>query len=179
MLHPLRRRRAVGRLRRVGGGAPAAFLFVCHGNICRSPYAEVAFRELTARAWGVPAQVGSAGFIGPGRPAPETARVVAGRRGVDLRAHRSRLLDATMVGDADLIVVMNGMQRREIRRRYGVADGRVLVLGDLDSHRREGREIRDPLDGSAGLFERVYGRIDRCLAALAAAVPPALEDRRA
>jgi protein-tyrosine phosphatase len=152
---------------------PAGVLFVCHGNICRSPYAEVAFRRLTPRAWGDAVPVHSAGFIGPNRPSPATAVKVAGRRGVHLEAHRSRLVGSGVVKEADLVVVMSAPQARAVRRLLGLAARQVLVLGDLDPGSPDRREIRDPVDGPEALFEAVYARIDACLEVMAGALTPA------
>src|SRR6266480_5816007 len=67
LLHARRRREARGRL---AGRRPASVLVICHGNICRSPFAAALLaRELAPH--GIP--VTSAGFIGAGRPAPPEA----------------------------------------------------------------------------------------------------------
>jgi protein-tyrosine-phosphatase len=116
--------------------------------------------------------VSSAGFFGPHRPAPGAAIAVAGRRGVDLRAHRSRLLADGIVEGVDVIVVMSAVQAAEVRRRFRVAADRVVVLGDLDPGPIEQREIADPVEQPEGAFERSYARIDACLATLASALAP-------
>src|SRR5438046_1252880 len=76
--------------------------------------------------------VSSAGFVGGGRPSPPAAVAEAAGREVDLRAHVSRLVLAPLLGPATLVVVMEPRQRRALLARFGVAPGRVLVLGDLD-----------------------------------------------
>jgi protein-tyrosine-phosphatase len=114
--------------------------------------------------------VSSAGFFGPHRPAPGAAIAVAGRRGVDLRAHRSRLLADGIVEGVDVVVVMNAFQAAEVRRRFRVAADRVVVLGDLDPGPIEQREIADPVEQPEAAFEASYARIDACLAELAGAL---------
>lgn len=157
-LHPLRRRRA---RRALAGTTPAgAVLFVCHGNICRSPYAEAALRR---RARGR-LEAASAGLVGPGRPSPETAVRVAAGRGVDLADHRSRLVTGASLRRAGLVVVMEPRQRRVLRRRHGF--GEAVVLGDLDPGPVRRRPIRDPIFRSPGVFRSVYARIDRCTAGM-------------
>jgi protein-tyrosine phosphatase len=151
-------------------GMPRAVLFVCHGNICRSPYAEGAFRRLARHAENGAPAASSAGFFGPNRPAPGAAVAVAGRRGVDLRTHRSRLLADRLMEGVDLIVVMNALQAAEIRRRFRVAADRVVVLGDLDPGPIAQREIADPVEQPEAAFEASYTRIDACLAQLAGAL---------
>lgn len=163
MLHPLWRRRA----RRAvdEAGFPSRVLFVCHGNICRSPYAEGALRrELSPRVRDR-IEVDSAGFIGPDRGSPSVAIQVAGERSVDLSGHRSRLVEADSVRAADLVFVMEKSQRSSIRRRFSPAS--VLLLGDLDPEPAGRRRILDPVAQPADVFRRVYARIDRCVRALA------------
>ena len=77
-------------------------LFVCTGNICRSPMAEVLFAHMAPEA-----EVSSAGTMDwSGQPAHEHAIAAMAERGLDLSAHRSRRLSDRMVDEADLIVAM-------------------------------------------------------------------------
>lgn len=167
MLHSSRRRTALDDL-----GArpfPRSVLVVCHGNICRSPYAAAALRRLLPGN-GAPS-ISSAGFVQPpGRPAPPAAVATAASRGLDLSAHRSRLLTPRDVRAAELILVMDGEQQRAICRGFGRSADDVLVLGDLDPQGIERRAILDPLNLPREAFERSYDRIDRCLRALVEAM---------
>lgn len=162
-LHPLRRWWAA---RRVRTWLPVRdVLFVCHGNLCRSPYAARAFQERLPEGLSNRIVIDSAGFVGPGRRSPGRAVAVADARGVRLEGHRSRLLDARQVRASDLVVVMEPGQRRAMLRRFGKT--RVLLLADLDPRAREGRTIRDPMWQPRETFTEVYARIDRCVEALA------------
>lgn len=168
LLHPARRRAALRRLRARRHNLKSV-LFVCHGNICRSPYAEGAFRQsLAGKVVGV--QVGSAGFLESGRPAPHVAVVAAARRGVNLESHRSRRVDTARVREADLIVVMDPYQEQKIRSAFGRSRADVLILADLQPAFGEARMIPDPVDRPLETFERVYAQIDECLAALRSAL---------
>lgn len=140
-------------------------MFVCHGNVCRSPYAAGAFRRLLAPSIGRTARVDSAGFIGPGRPPPTTAIDAAAARGVDLSAHRSRALTPEGVRSASIVVVMEPEQALTLTRRFGAPVNRILQLGDLDPSPIEQRAIQDPIDQPREVFDTVYARIDRCLVA--------------
>lgn len=155
VLHPLRRRRALARLRR--RPKVASVLVVCHGNICRSPFAAALLARMLPRL-----RIESAGFVGPGRPAPPEAITEAARYGVDLSAHRSQLITADRVRTAELIVVMDVAQRREIRDRFGRAESHLLLLGDLDPLSIDARTIRDPVNQPPAVFEASYARIERC-----------------
>lgn len=163
-LHPLRRWRARARLR--ARGAPGVVLVVCHGNICRSPYAAAALRRLVPEVFSSGLRIASAGFVGPNRTAPAEAQQVSAARGVNLAGHRSQLLTGQLVGEADLIIVMDAWQAHAIADYYGRPKGSVLVLGDLDPEPIMTRAIKDPVEQPAEIFAESYDRIDRCLKAL-------------
>ena len=158
VLHPLRRRKALARLR--ARSRPKSVLVVCHGNICRSPFAAALLaRELATRD----VTVQSAGFIGYNRPPLPPAVAAAEPYGLDLAGHRSRLVTADLVRSADLIVVMEMSQQRLICERFGHRPADVLVLGDLDPATVETRTIRDPVNEGREVFDQVYERIARCV----------------
>jgi len=144
----------------------ANVLVLCHGNICRSPYAGAVLDRLLAPR-GV--RVRSAGFVGPARPAPAAALEVAHRRGVDLREHRSCLVTPELIRAAQLVVVMDRAQARAVRRMPEVG-GAVILIGDLDPLPIARRSIHDPWDQSADAFVDVFARLDRCAGELAAAL---------
>jgi protein-tyrosine phosphatase len=165
VLHPLRRRRALAALRRQP--RVASLLVVCHGNLCRSPFAAVLLRASFAQR-GV--RVDSAGLSGTGRRSPPEAVVAAARFGVDLSAHRSEPLTAHGARAADLIFVMDSVQRRHVCDRFGRSGDDVLLLGDLDPEPGEARTIRDPVNQSLAVFEETYARIARCARELERAI---------
>ena len=158
LLHPFRRRKALEALR--GRARPRTLLVVCYGNICRSPMAAALLgRDL--RPLGIDVQ--SAGFIGFNRPAPAEAVDAAKRHAVNLSNHRSRPVTVDGVRTADLIVVMDASQRRQICERFGRRPRDVVVLGDFDPAPVEARTIRDPVDQNRDVFDQVYERIARCV----------------
>ncbi len=167
-LHPLRRAGALRVLSRAP--RPRAVLFLCHGNICRSPYAAAVFERAIFSSIGAPIAVHSAGFIGPNRPMPREGLQVAALRGLDLGSHRSALIDQARLADAALIVVMDAHQRRALHERFSCRGKRVIILSDLDSLPIDRRAIPDPFDKPVAVFADAYDRIDRCVNALAATV---------
>ena len=146
--------------RDLGRGAPAQVLVLCHGNIIRSPYAAARLQEQSARR-GLGLEVGSAGFIGPGRSCPEFAISIAREHGLDLMGHESKLLDRETLSAAALVLVMNAEQKRALPRST-----RVVVLGDLDPVRGMPRAIPDPWGKPIEVCRESYERIDRCLSVL-------------
>jgi low molecular weight protein-tyrosine phosphatase len=167
LLHPVRRKVVLRRLRRLP--RPQSVLVLCYGNLYRSPYAAALLRRaLTPLPDEI--RVDSAGFIGPGRRCPPAAVELGAAQGVDLSGHRSRLVTQHDVRVADLIVVMDGVQRRALRVQFGRAGRSVVTLGDLDPEPIDTRGIEDPWDMSLPSFQRSYSRIDRCVRTLGAAV---------
>jgi len=164
LFHTHRRRKA---RRQLTGKQIRSVLFLCHGNVYRSPYAAAALkRALAAMTSSAAIEVASAGFIAPGRAAPELALNAARSRGIDLSSHLSTLVTADAVRAVDLVAVMSEDQARGIRSRYGYGVT-LLILGDLDPQSIQDRTIIDPLGGDAQVVEQVYFRIDRCVEQLA------------
>lgn len=170
LLHPLRRRATLRRLARKG--PPGRLLFVCHGNICRSPYAAAALERRLPPPFRERVVIDSAGFVGPGRPAPQNAVAVAAYRGIDLSTHRSKLVALSDGAGAELVVVMEPRQGRALRAVFGRSSRNIVVLGDLDPLPIATRAIADPVDQELVAFEESYARIDRCLQELVGALFP-------
>ena len=168
-LHARRRRAAQIRLASI---RPRSILFVCHGNICRSPFAAAAFVRSCPTRIANYMKVASAGFIGPDRPPPSKALAAASRYGVDISSHRSALVTLEAVQASDLVVVMSEEQGRDIRARV-TPSTLVLVLGDLDPLPASRRTILDPWGASDAAFDASYDRIERCVRELAQIVSSA------
>ncbi|MEJ2503031.1 MAG: hypothetical protein P8177_06885 [Gemmatimonadota bacterium] len=118
-------------------------------------------------------RIGSAGLLRGGRASPAEAVAVAAERGYDLEPHRSRPVDAAMMSDFDLLVVMEGRQKRALLARGARDPDRILVLGDLDPTPAAGqRTIRDPFGMEEDGFRHAYDRIDRCMDVLVQALEP-------
>jgi protein-tyrosine-phosphatase/predicted ATP-grasp superfamily ATP-dependent carboligase len=159
---PLHARLAASRARHAVQSAwqsGGAILFICQGNICRSPLAEAALR----RHLGAADRIRSAGMLPlPGRPAPALAVQAAARLGLDLGPHRSQLLTATMAAGAALLVVFDSTNRRSVLDQFPDAAPKLVRLGDLVG----AGDIADPVDGDATVFDATYGVIERAVAAI-------------
>ena len=150
----------------------AHILFLCHGNICRSPYAAAALRErLRGTSVGT---IDSAGFYGPGRSPPAVAVGAARKRGVDLAAHRSKMASEATLRRADLVVVMDTRQARAATRAIDGQGPPVVRLADLSPRALARREIADPIGQPIDVFEASYGLIDSCLDTLVSALKPSV-----
>jgi len=168
LLHRSRRRAALALL--TTRQPPASVLVLCSGNMFRSPFAAAVLRrELRRQGMGT-MRVESAGFTAAGRASPPRAIAAAARHGIDLAGHSSQLVVADLARGADLIVVMEDLQRRSICERFGRARRDVLLLGDLDPLPVMTRAIEDPVEQDAAVCARAYARIERCVGELARAM---------
>jgi protein-tyrosine-phosphatase/predicted ATP-grasp superfamily ATP-dependent carboligase len=136
-------------------------LVLCHGNICRSPYAEHALR---ARDGGKH-EIRSAGFYSVAdRESPEDFQRAARRHGVDLSAHRSRVVSEDDLAWADLVILMDERNYKHLRDRFPAFVKKSVWLGALDGG---AIEIDDPYGMGDAAAETALARIDRCLDRLA------------
>jgi protein-tyrosine phosphatase len=126
-------------------------LVVCIGNICRSPMAEGLIRQAVP---GV--QISSAGvsaLVGHGAD-PISVEIMAGV-GVDISAHRARMLTDAIAREADLILVMDEQQKQHIASQYPYARGKVFRLGEASK-----QDIPDPYRQAPEVFEKVFSQIE-------------------
>jgi protein-tyrosine phosphatase len=133
-------------------------LFVCLGNICRSPTAEAVFRQLVARAdTRLAIEIDSAG-IGDwhiGEPPDRRAQAAARRRGVDMSTIRARQFVHDDFALFDLILAMDRQNLAELRRR-APAQYRERVRLFLEfAPELETHDVPDPYYGGEAGFEQV------------------------
>jgi protein-tyrosine phosphatase len=127
-----------------------SILVVCLGNRCRSPMAADLLRQALPGC-----SITSAGLappVGAGAD-PRVIRLLA-KEGLDLAPHRARELDADMVDDADLVLVMDNEQREWLEERYPQARGKTFRLCEAAR-----ADIPDPYGGSQAMFLIVLGLI--------------------
>jgi len=143
-------------------------VFVCTGNTCRSPMAEVLFRRylgerlgldqegLAAAGW----RIASAGVAaGQGGAAADNARQVASERGADLSAHLSQPVTADMVEAAELLVPLTENHAYGILDRFPDADDKILLLDPSG--------VPDPFGGPLEIYRKTADHIASRFEALA------------
>lgn len=144
-------------------------LFLCQGNICRSPYAEHKARAMLEDAL-LPINVASAGMLPRnGRLSPAQATEAARLQGVDLADHRSRHAHPQVLEEATWIVVFDNINRRALQARAPHLADRVVVLGQHAPRPR--REIADPDGHDVAVFLDTYRLIDQCLSRFLSTLP--------
>ncbi len=141
-------------------------LFVCLGNICRSPLAEGIFLSLAeSRGLADRFRVDSAGTGAwhAGEP-PDTRSIgVAAAHGVRL-VGVARQVTRRDFNDFDLIVAMDRSNRRSLERLrgYGAGAGKAdVVMMRAYDPRGGGPDVPDPYYGGSHGFERVFGILER------------------
>jgi protein-tyrosine phosphatase len=139
-------------------------LFICMGNICRSPSAEGVFRHLLAqRQVDLEVEVDSAGThdYHVGEPPDPRAISAARRRGIDLSTLRARSVQPQDFENFDLLIAMDEQNLRELRSRSGpVYASRLRLMMDFapDVGRRA---VPDPYYGGPQGFEDVLDLLEQ------------------
>lgn len=168
-------------------------LFVCTGNLCRSPTAEVLLKSALDRLGCEGIEAASVGtWAYPGSPATPEAVDTMRRRGIDLSEHRSRPVEQAELSATDLIVVMTSVHEREIRMLAPDVMDKVVLLKELPEfdlrdlpssgtrgerlgallalprpERRRALDVDDPMGLPSGAYERCAGELSAGIEVLA------------
>jgi protein-tyrosine phosphatase len=137
-------------------------LFVCLGNICRSPLAEGAFRH-EARAIGLEVVADSAGTGGwhAGEPPDPRAIAAARRQGVDIAGQRARQVKAEDFRRFDLVLALDHDNLRNLRAL--MPKDATAQLGLLLDHAPglEGQAVADPYYGDDAGFDLAWEQVSQ------------------
>lgn len=140
-------------------------LFVCLGNICRSPTAEGSLRKLVQEQdLAHRIEIDSAGTHAYhiDEPPDLRAQQAAARRGIDLSVLRGRQATAEDIEQFDYVLAMDRENYHNLIRAHGDRENVRLFLEYASNFEEE--EVPDPYYGGAGGFERVLDMIeDACL----------------
>ena len=146
---------------------PVRLLFVCSGNLCRSPMAEGLARSYAADR-GLPLEVRSAGTLGiVDQPAEANAIAVCDEIGVPLMDHRSQAVNPENTAWADLIAVMEVAHATHLRANFPTSHEKVVMLGSFGAV----QEVADPIGGWRFQFRWSRDEIRRCVVALIDRLP--------
>ncbi|MBI5648955.1 MAG: low molecular weight protein arginine phosphatase [Chloroflexi bacterium] len=122
-------------------------LFVCTGNICRSPMAEGLFAARARRAAeSALFAVHSAGTWGmENEPASGNAVIVMARRGIDIAAHRSKMITLREMEQSDVIIVMTRGHREALSAEFPHHRAKLHLMSELSERVYD---IGDPYGGT-------------------------------
>ncbi len=141
-------------------------LFICTGNVCRSPMAEALFRHAVAGRGEFRALSAGLGAV-DGQP-PTTHSVTAmHERGIDISSQRSRALTTALLQEADYVFGMTRGHVEAIGLLYPQATEKTFLLREFDDSIKDfERDISDPIGGSYEIYEACRNQIERGIASL-------------
>jgi len=143
------------RYRRIDWSRVRRVIFVCRGNICRSPYSEVKARQQGVEALSLGLQAI------PGRTAQADAIRNAGMREIDLQSHRAKAPHEVQMTDSDLLVAMEPWHAEALSLLDSTQGVQITLLGLWGRHKRP--YIQDPYGRSDAYFQRCFDVIDLSL----------------
>lgn len=148
---------------------PGSFLFICKGNICRSPFAEHYARKLCEEEALLNVKQQSSGLqVTRPEGSPANAVAVAQLSGVDLSNHVSQKLDLKMVLDADVIVAMEASHIKTLKELYPNLIPKLFLLPLFEKKDFWGKgylkyNIPDPYGKDKDAYQVCYRRIASAL----------------
>ncbi|HEX6955488.1 MAG TPA: low molecular weight protein-tyrosine-phosphatase [Agromyces sp.] len=153
--------------------------FVCTGNICRSPMAEVVLRSLAAQAGladRIAIESAGTGDWHVGERADRRTVAALERAGYDGSRHRARQFDPADFARLDLVVAFDRGQSRVLRNqaRNLPDEHKVRLLLEFDPELAPLQDVPDPYYSDDATFDRVLGMIERSTSALFRQLAPAL-----
>lgn len=138
---------------------PERVLFVCSGNMCRSPYGAARFASLAQSRKVQVVSAGTLRLVGRGA-APEMMKTAA-ENGLNLETHRSNALSKMLIQASDVIFVMELIHRQEVLRLCPDAANKIVLLGNWLPEPVQ--ELVDPMGKSPEVYREVAAQIDSAL----------------
>jgi protein-tyrosine-phosphatase len=137
-----------------------SILFVCTGNTCRSPMAEMIFRahlqqqNLIDPPW----RVESAGtWAQDGSPAARFSVELMARRGLDLSQHRSRTVSARMLEQFQLILVMEANHKEALLIEFPGLKNRIFMLSEMVGQKKS---VADPVAKDITFYQKCANEME-------------------
>jgi len=148
--------------RKIDWAGVSRLVFVCSGNICRSPYAEERAKSLgfDATSFGLNADCGS--------PSNPTAVRIACQHGVDLKGHRSRSAIGFVIKDGDLLIGMEPWHAGKLHSLSAGCNAQITLLGLWADRLRP--HIEDPYGLSDEYFHTCFTLMDSAIGKMVSTV---------
>lgn len=144
----------------MNSGTPLKIIFICHGNICRSPMAEFMTRNMVRRAGLAERFAISSAAVSceeQGNSMYPQAAAMLRQKGVPFTAHSAHRITPAEAREADILVVMDHSNERLLKRIIDPSDfGKIRFMMDFAG--RSGQDVADPW--YSGDFERTYRDLD-------------------
>lgn len=129
-------------------------LVVCIGNVCRSPMAEYLLKQkyphLHIESAGISALVG--------HPVDNKVITTMSRYKIDLRNHVAKQLNASLIREADLVLVMSQNQLKHIEQKWSFSTGKIFRLGHWQN-----KNVADPYQHEQFVFDDACTLIQSCI----------------
>jgi len=143
-------------------------LFVCMGNICRSPFAEGLLKKLVQKKGLDGIVADSAGLLAlTGNHASSLAHKVAAEYGVDLSGHVAKSVKEAMVNKSDLILVMENSHTKILLDTFPEAENKMFLVRRFARFGSKNRGVTDPYGLTYEAYRFCFLDIQDCVSGLA------------
>ncbi len=137
-------------------------LFVCTGNVCRSPMAAALFNAKAERSGESDLYVArSAGtWALEGQPASAHALTTMSHRGIDLSSHVAREISEELIAEAAQVIVMTRNHREAIGAEFRVSNNKIHLMSELQDRFTD---IADPYGGTLAEYETCARQLEELI----------------